>query len=130
MVACISNDKLTSSLPARLTSIMTQITNELGFGLKESVYQNALAVELRFQGFNVELEVNKAILYRSHNVGTVRLDMVVDGNYIIEFKALAKLTKKEFTQIQQYKKISGIKNGCIININTDSVQVLPALPCE
>ena len=69
MVACISNDKL--------TSIMTQITNELGFGLKESVYQNALAVELRFQGFNVELEVNKTILYRGHDVGTVRLDMVV-----------------------------------------------------
>ena len=109
-----------------LRTNMKQITDELGFGLKESVYQNALAVELRFQGFIVELEVNKTILYRSHNVGTIRLDMVVDGNYIIEFKALAKLTKKEFTQIQQYKKISGIKNGCIININTDSVQVLPA----
>ena len=108
-----------------LKTNMNQITDELGFGLKESVYQNALAVELRFQGFNVELEVNKTILYRSHDVGTVRLDMVVDNNYIIEFKALAKLTKKEFNQLQQYKKISGIKNGCIININTDSVQVLP-----
>ena len=115
-----------------LRTNMKQITDELGFGLKESVYQNALAVELRFQGYNVELEVNKTILYRSHNVGTVRLDMVVaplpagvDSSYIIEFKALAKLTKKEFNQLQQYKKISGIKNGCIININTDSVQVLP-----
>ena len=113
-----------------LIATMNQITDELGFGLKESIYQSALAVELRFQGYNVELEVNKTILYRSHNVGTVRLDMVIDGKYIIEFKALAKLTKKEFNQLQQYKKISGINNGCIININTDSVQVLPALPCE
>ena len=70
------------------------------------------------------MEVNKTILYRGHDVGTVRLDMVIDSSYIIEFKALAKLTKKEFTQLHQYKKISGIKNGCIININTDSVQVL------
>ena len=106
--------------------IMRQITDELGYGLKESVYQSALAVELRFQGHKVDLEVNKSILYRGHHVGTVRLDMVIDDNYIVELKAIAKITKKEFTQLQQYMKISGIKNGCIINVNTDSMQVLAA----
>ena len=135
-----------------LRTIMIQITDELGNGLKESVYQCALAVELRFQGHKVDLEVNKSILYhgsqarslrspvaplptgrpaglhcQAHNVGTVRLDMVIDDNYIVELKALAKITKKEFTQLQQYIKISGIKNGCIINVNTDSVQVLAPL---
>ena len=40
--------------------------------------------------------------------------------------ALAKITKKEFMHLQQYMKISGIKNGCIININADNAQVLPA----
>ena len=107
-----------------LRSIMEQITDELGYGLKESVYQSALAVELRFHGHKVDLEVNKSILYRGHNVGTVILDMVIDDNFIVEVKALAKITKKEFTQLQQYIKISGIKNGCIINVNTDSMQVL------
>ena len=107
-----------------LRTIMEQITDELGYGLKESVYQSALAVELRFQGHKVDLEVNKSILYRGHHVGTVRLDMVIDDNYIVELKALAKITKKEFTQLQQYMKISGIKNGSIVNVNTDSMQVL------
>ena len=128
-----------------LRTIMIQIIDELGYGLKESVYQCALAVELRFQGHKVDLEVNKSILYRgsqarslrsppagmdcqAHNVGTVRLDMVIDDNFIVELKALAKITKKEFTQLQQYIKISGINNGCIINVNTDSVQVLTAAP--
>jgi GxxExxY protein len=117
-----------------LRTIMIQIIDELGYGLKESVYQCALAVELRFQGHKVDLEVNKSILYRGsqachlHNVGTVRLDMVIDDNFIVELKALAKITKKEFTQLQQYIKISGINNGCIINVNTDSVQVLTAAP--
>ena len=111
----------------RLRTIMGQITDELGYGLKESVYQCALAVELRFQGHKVDLEVNKSILCRGHNVGTVRLDMVIDDNYIVELKALAKITKKEFTQLQQYMRISGIKNGCIINVNVDSVQVLAPL---
>ena len=110
-----------------LRSIMEQIIEELGYGLRETVHQSALAVELRFQGHKVDLEVNKSILYRGHNVGTVRLDMVIDDNYIVELKALAKITKKEFTQLQQYMKISGIKNGCIINVNTDSMQVLTAL---
>ena len=54
----------------------------------------------------------------------------IDDNFIVELKALAKISKKEFTQLQQYMKTSGINNGCIININTDSVQVLAALPCE
>jgi PD-(D/E)XK nuclease superfamily len=42
-----------------LRTIMGQITDELGYGLKESVYQCAPAVELRFQGHKVVLEVNK-----------------------------------------------------------------------
>ena len=109
-----------------IRSIMKLVVDELGYGLKESVYQSALAVDLRSQGHKVDLEVNKSILYKDHNIGTVRLDMIVDDNYVIEFKALAKLTKKEFTQLHQYMKISGIKNGCIINVNTDSMQVLPA----
>jgi GxxExxY protein len=91
------------------------------------VYQAALAVELRFQGHKVDLEVNKSILYRGHNVGTVRLDMVIDDNFIVELKTLTTITKKEFTQLQQYMKISGIKNGCIINVNTDSMVTLAAL---
>ena len=41
-----------------LRVIMEQITDELGYGLKESVYQSALAVELRFQGHKVDLEVS------------------------------------------------------------------------
>ena len=108
-----------------LRIIMEQMTDELGYGLKESVYQSALAVELRFQGHKVDLENIKSILYSGHNVGTVRLDMVIDDNYIIELKALAKITKKEFTQLQQYMKISGINNGCIINVNADSLQIFP-----
>ena len=63
-----------------LRTIMGQISEELGYGLKESVYQCALAVELRFQGHKVDLEVNKSILYhgsqarldcQAHHVGTV-----------------------------------------------------------
>jgi GxxExxY protein len=107
-----------------LRVIMEQIIDELGYGLRESVYQSALAVELRFQGHKVELEVNKSVLYRGHNVGTVRLDMVIDDNYIVEFKALAKITKKEIAQLQQYMKISSIKNGTIINVTTDNMVVL------
>jgi GxxExxY protein len=76
-----------------IRTIMDRITDELGVGLKESVYQNALAVELRSQGYKVDLEVNKSILYRGHHIGTVRLDMVIDDNYIVEFKALTKLKK-------------------------------------
>jgi GxxExxY protein len=76
---------------------MGQITDELGCGLKESVYQSALVVERRFQGHKVDMEVNKSILYRGHHVGTVRLDMVIDDSCIVELKALAKITKKEFT---------------------------------
>ena len=53
------------------TAAINNLTDELGYGLRESVYQQALAVELRFQGYNVDLEVNKSILYHGHHVGTV-----------------------------------------------------------
>ena len=77
---------------------MKTIISELGYGLRESIYQNALAVELRLLKHKVDLEVNKTVLYKGCDVGTVRLDMVIDDEVILEFKAIQKITKKEIKQ--------------------------------
>lgn len=107
-----------------LEKLIEKITNVLGFGLRESIYQNTLAVELRKKKFKVDLEVNKSVMYEEHDVGTVRLDMIVNDNIILEFKAIKKITNKEIKQIENYIKITKLNVGYIINVGLDSCEVI------
>ncbi len=106
-----------------LENLITNITAVLGFGLRESIYQNALAIELRKLKHKVDLEVNKSVMYYDHEVGNVRLDMLIDDSIIIEMKSITKLTEKERIQIRNYKRITKLENGYLINVGLKSFEI-------
>ena len=110
-----------------LNKNMKKIFDSLGGGFKESVYQHALAIELRKLGFIIQKEVNKEVLYLGEEVGIVRIDMLVDKMYIIEFKAISKITEKEINQVKRYLNLfrnDGIISGFIINVKLDRYEVI------
>ena len=90
------------SSDSNLQNYMERIFKTLGGGYKESVYQNALSHELRINGYFVSKEVNVPVLYQGVEVGVVRLDLLIENKYIIEFKALQKIGEKEKIQIKRY----------------------------
>ena len=108
---------------ARVEKAMQTIVSEIGCGLRESIYQNALAVELRLLNHKVKLEQNETVIYKGQNIGTVRLDMIVDDKVIIEFKAVQKITKKEKLQLENYLRITGLNFGFLINVSTDDFMI-------
>ena len=80
----------------RLDLMMESIVDELGFGHRENIYQNALKIEIEEKNYyNVEKEVTKEIFYKGQNLGNVRIDLLVDECCIIEMKTLRKVTDKE-----------------------------------
>jgi GxxExxY protein len=66
-------------------------------------------------------------MYLDHDVGTVRLDMIVNNEIIIEFKAIKKITNKEIKQLENYLRITKMKTGYLINIGLDGYEVIEVI---
>jgi GxxExxY protein len=92
-----------------MDNIIKKITNEiyknLGHCHSEMVYEKAFSVELQEHKIMHTTEAILNIIYKDVNIGFVRQDIVIKHNdkyYIIELKAISKLTSKERDQIKKY----------------------------
>ena len=121
-------DETFTSFEIVLKNCMERIINKLGYGWRESVYQNALAHELRTFGYSISKEVNFPILYDGVEVGIARFDLLVNSQYVIEFKALAKIGEKEKNQIKRYLEVSSLNEGYLINVNLDKFEAVKVQP--
>ena len=87
-----------------LRDAVAQVSTALGPGLTESIYQHAMAVELRLMGFVVEVEKIFEIKYGNQSVGFIRADLVVDGHAVLELKTVAKITDAHMVQLNAYMR--------------------------
>jgi GxxExxY protein len=69
------------------------VHNELGSGFLEKVYQNALIIELKDNGYKVESEVSLKVKYHDKIVGEYIADIIVNDSVIIEVKAIKELSQ-------------------------------------
>lgn len=99
-----------------LTAI--ELHKSLGPGLLESVYENALAFDLRVEGLSVEQQVPMPLVYKNNKfeVG-YRLDILVNKKVILELKAVETLLPVHYAQLLTYLKLSELKLGLLINFN-------------
>ena len=95
-----------------------KLHTELGPGLLESVYETALAYELRQLGLAVQRQVPLPMVYAGVQMEVgFRLDLVVAGKVIVEIKSVEVLQEVHFKQLLTYLKLSGLKLGQLINFN-------------
>jgi len=91
----------------------------IGPGLLESVYETALAYDLKELGFDVKQQVPRPFIYKSIKMETgFRSDLVVDNKIIIEVKCVEKINDAHLAQTLTYLKLSDMKPGLIINFRT------------
>ena len=107
-------DKKLQAFSELIVKITKTIHKELGPGFAESVYQAALAFELRRYKVNYLKEMSYEIFYKNQTVGTCILDFFINDsklpNVIIETKSLEKLSDKERSQLARYL-LSAPKNN-------------------
>jgi GxxExxY protein len=96
-----------------------EIHKNIGPGLLESAYENALAFELKELGFKVRQQVPMPFIYKEikQDVG-YRIDLLVNNKVIIEVKAVETLIPVHYAQLLTYLKLSGVKLGLLINFNS------------
>ena len=87
----------------------------IGPGFLESIYENALVIELKRGGLRVESQLSRSIQYRDVEVGLHRVDLLVEGALIVELKAVSGLEDIHFAQVRSYLKALGLKHGLLLN---------------
>jgi len=95
----------------------------LGPGLLESVYEIALAPELRESGLDVKRQVPVPIVYKGIRMeGAYRVDLMVNDKIIVEMKSVELLAPVHYAQALTYLRLSGKKLGLLINFNEKSLK--------
>jgi GxxExxY protein len=99
------------------------VANTLGSGFLEKVYENALAYELRKQGFQVEQQRAIPVYYEKALVGEYLADLLVGGNVLVELKAIKSIEDVHKAQCINYLKATGLTICLLINFGTPKVQI-------
>lgn len=93
----------------------------LGNGFQEVIYQRALAIEMGIAGLSFNREFEMPIFYRGEQIGTRRVDFLVEGVISVEMKAITKLEDVHFAQAINYLEAYNLEIGLLINFGETSL---------
>lgn len=96
------------------------VYNALGYGFLEKVYENALAIELRIRGFQVEQQKPISIRYRGQIIGEYYADLLINELIIVELKATRALVKDHEAQLLNHLKATHYEVGLLLNFGPQS----------
>ncbi len=98
------------------------VYKNLGPGLLESVYEEALVYELEKRGLKVERQKEVPINYDGHVLNTqLRIDLLVEDRVIVELKSVKEMQDVFWKQTRTYLRLLNLKVGILVNFNTDNI---------
>jgi GxxExxY protein len=101
------------SLTERVIGAVFEVSNTLGAGFLEKVYQRALLTELGLRGIRATAETSFAVTYKGHSVGEYFADIVVEDVLVVELKCVERLANEHTAQCLNYLRASG-RNLCLL----------------
>lgn len=111
-------DDATEDLAYRVIGATIEVHKELGPGLLEILYENALCLELSRRGIRYERQKEYEVNYKGMSIGTHILDIVVEDTIVLELKAVETFSNVHQAQLLSYLKIADKRLGFLINFNT------------
>ncbi len=98
------------------------VYKELGPGLLESVYEEALCFELEQRGLFIERQKQVPVIYKGCRLKTdLRLDILVEDKVIVELKSVEEMKKVFAKQLLTYLRLMDKRIGILVNFNTDDI---------
>lgn len=110
-----------SDLTAKVIGCAMKVHSTLGNGFQEVIYQRALAIEMNTAGLAFSREFEMPIFYREEQIGTRRVDFLVEGIISVELKAITKLEDVHFAQAINYLEAYSLEIGLLINFGETSL---------
>jgi len=102
-------------LTDKIIGCAIEVHKRLGPGFLESIYENALIIELQRKELHIEQQREVIIKYDSVEVGRHRLDLIVDNTIVVELKAVKNIEDIHFAIVKSYLKALGKEHGLLIN---------------
>src|SRR5512138_2580386 len=100
-----------SDLTGKIIKCALEVHKLLGNGFQEVIYQRALAIELANQGLAYEREFEMPVFYKEEQIGTRRVDFYVEGQVMVEIKALIQLEEVHLAQAINYLEAYNMQVG-------------------
>jgi GxxExxY protein len=117
MKMSIEPEKRVDELAHAVIGAAIEVHRHLGPGFLESIYEEALGVELRERGIPFERQKEVSVLYKDSEIGKHRIDLLVRGLLIVELKTVETLAEIHKAQIISYLKAMRLSLGLLINFN-------------
>jgi GxxExxY protein len=99
------------------------VSNTLGAGFLEKVYENALAIEIQKAGLVVQQQYGIQVFYAGSVVGEYVADLLVENQVIVELKSAVGLDNIHMAQCMNYLKATGMKICLLINFGKPKIQI-------
>ena len=109
-------------LTEKILKACFEVSNELGNGFLESVYEKALVIVLTAMGLKVQTKVPLKVMFRGQIVGEFFPDIIVEDMVIIELKAVKALAPEHLAQVMNYLKATGIEVGLLVNFGSTRLE--------
>lgn len=106
---------LEKELTEKIIGACLGISNELGAGFLESVYQKATLLALQQDGLDARAQVPLKVCFRGMVVGEFFADILVEGRVVLELKVVRSLLPEHEAQLMNYLRATGIRVGLLIN---------------
>ncbi|MBI4732710.1 MAG: GxxExxY protein [Chloroflexi bacterium] len=110
-------------LTGKIIACAFEVSNTLGIGFVEKVYENAHAHRMRKDGLEVVQQYPIKVVYDSVIVGEFLADMLVEDRILVELKAVSELTSEHLAQALNYLRASGLEACLLINFGKTRIQV-------
>ncbi len=107
--------KSSDLLTEKIIGAAIEVHKNLGPGLLESIYEEALCFEFELRGIRFHRQVGVNVVYKGRIIKGQRIDIIVENEVIIEIKSLSRMPEVVMAQILSYLKATGLKRGLIIN---------------
>ena len=111
------------TISERVIGCAYEVSNSLGAGFLEAVYENALCLELEVRGIAFEKQKPVSVSYREQTVGHYVADLVVENRLLVELKALPGVTRQHEAQLMNYLRATGIRVGLLLNFGTPKLGI-------
>ena len=111
-----------SELTGKIIGCAMAVHKTLGNGFQEVIYQRALEIEMRLAAIEFTREFEMPIFYHEEQIGTRRVDFLVEGKVSVELKALIKTEPVHLAQAINYLEAYNLEIGLLINFGNTKLE--------
>jgi GxxExxY protein len=113
----------TDKITEKVIGCIFKVSNKLGCGFLEKIYENAMVLELHKSGLNVKQQYGVTVKYEGVVIGEFAADLLVEDCVIIELKAVKSLDEIHQTQCMNYLKATGLPVCLLVNFGKPKAEI-------